>query len=124
MKLLTTFRWSEAKPIRDAAGIETLRRGVKDLIEYLEASTAMLMNYGAPRRHGEPVSTVFVESAVNEIVSRRMIKKLQMRWNRWTVQSFLDVRVAVLNGTLEGAFRRSYPNFRPVNQNTATTTAA
>ena len=31
-----------------------------------------------------------------------MIKKQQMRWNRWTVQPFLDVRVAVLDGTLEG----------------------
>ena len=29
-----------------------------------------------------------------------MIKKQQMRWNRWTMQPFLDVRVAVLNGTL------------------------
>ncbi len=39
----------------------------------------MLVSYGARRRHGEPISTAFVESAVNEIVSRRMIKKQQMR---------------------------------------------
>jgi hypothetical protein len=84
----------------------------------------MLLNYGARRRHSEPISTAFVESAVNEIVSRRMIKKQQMRWNRWTVQPFLNVRVAVLNGTLEGAFRRSYPIFRPVNQNIETAAAA
>jgi hypothetical protein len=106
VKLVTAFRWSEAKRIRDAVGIETLRRHLKHLIDYLEANTAMLVNYGARRRHREPISTAFVESAVNEIVSRRMIKKEQMRWNRWTVQSFLDVRVAVLSGTLEGAFRR------------------
>ncbi len=97
---------------------------LRDLIDYLEANTAMLVNYGARRHHGEPISTAFVESAVNEIVSRRMIKKQQMRWNRWTVQPFLDVRVAVLNGTLEGAFRRRYPEFRPVNQNTETAAAA
>ena len=35
-----------------------------------------------------------------------------MRWNRATVQPFLDVRTAVLNGTLEDAFRRRYPGFR------------
>jgi hypothetical protein len=30
-----------------------------------------------------------------------MNKKQQMRWNRATVQPFLDVRTAVLNDTLE-----------------------
>jgi hypothetical protein len=46
-----------------------------------------------------------------------MIKKQQMRWNRWTVQPFLDVRVAVLNKTLAGSFRRLYPDFQPDNEN-------
>ena len=64
-----------------------------------------------------PISTAFVESAVNEIVSKRMIKKQQMRWNRWTVQPFLDVRTAVLNGTLQGSFKRRYPAFRMGNDN-------
>ena len=53
-----------------------------------------------------------------------MIKKQQMRWNRWTVQPLLDVRAAVLNSTLEGAFRRRYPDFRPVNRNIETAAAA
>ena len=97
---------------------------LKDLIVYLESNQSALVNYGARRRRGEPISTAFVESAVNEIVSRRMIKKQQMRWNRWTVQPFLDVRAAVLNGTLEGSFRRRYPNFRPANANHQITEAA
>jgi ABC-type glycerol-3-phosphate transport system substrate-binding protein len=45
--------------------------------------------------------------------------KQQMRWNRTTVQSFLDVRTAVLNDTLEEAFRRRYPGFRPANDDQA-----
>ena len=49
------------------------------------------------------------------IMARRMNKKQQMRWKRWTVQPFLDVRVAVLDGSLEGSFRRIYPDFRPAN---------
>jgi hypothetical protein len=109
VRLVKTYRWSEAKSMHEAAGVEILRRHLKDLIDYLEANQAMLVNYGARRRRGEPISTAFVESAVNEIISRRMIKK------RWTVQPFLDVRIAVLNGTLEGAFRRNYPDFHPVN---------
>ncbi len=79
----------------------------------------------ARRRRGEPISAAFVESAVNEIVARRMNKKQQMRWNRMTVQPFLDVRTAVLNGTLENAFRQRYPGFRPANDDhKATATAA
>jgi hypothetical protein len=54
-----------------------------------------------------------VESAVNEIVAKRMNKKQQMRWNRMTVQPFLDVRTAELNGTLESVFRQHYPGLRP-----------
>ena len=48
-----------------------------------------------------------------------MIKKQQMRWNRWTVQPFLDVRVAVLNKTLCGSFKRLYPDFQTDNENHA-----
>ena len=65
-----------------------------------------------------------MESAVNEIVAKRMNKAQQMRWNRATVQPFLDVRTAVLNGTLEGAFRRRYPGFRPATDDQALPEAA
>ena len=76
-----------------------------------------------PRR-GEPISTAFVESAVNAIVAKRMNKAQQMRWNRATVQPFLDVRTAVLNDTLEDAFRQRYPGFRPATDARATAAAA
>jgi hypothetical protein len=52
---------------------------------------------------------------VNEIIAKRMVKKQQMRWNRFTVQRFLDVRIHVLNGTLEDAFRHWHKGFRPVD---------
>jgi hypothetical protein len=65
-----------------------------------------------------------VESAVNEIIAKRMNKKQQMRWNRATVQPFLDVRTAVLNDTLKDAFRRRYPGFRPANDDEAVALAA
>ena len=84
----------------------------------------MLVHYAARRRRGEPISTAFVESAINEIVAKRMNKKQQMRWNRTTVQSFLDVRTAVLNDTLEDAFRHRYPGFRSANGDQALSVAA
>jgi hypothetical protein len=60
------------------------------------------------RRRGEPISTAFVESAVNEIIAKRMNKKQQMRWTRTTVPALLDVRTAVLNDKFEEAFRHRY----------------
>ena len=115
IKLACLSRWTEAKTIRDIEGVRVLRHHLSDLIAYLEANRSALVNYGARRRHGDPISTAFVESAINEIVARRMVKKQQMRWNRWTVQPFLDVRVAVLDGALETLFRKRYPDFRPAN---------
>jgi hypothetical protein len=60
-----------------------------------------------------------VESGVNEIVAKRMNKAQQMRWNRATVQPFLDVPTARLNGTLEDAFRQRYLGFWPANDDQA-----
>ena len=108
-------RWTRRQPARDAAGLDRLGRRVGELLGYLERNQNALVPYAARRRNGEPISTAFVESAVNEIVAKRMTKRQQMRWSRATVRPFLDVRTAVLNGTLEGAFRRRYPGFRPAN---------
>jgi hypothetical protein len=46
-----------------------------------------------------------------------------MRWNRDTVQPFLTVRVAVLNDTLEEAFRTWHASFRPLERQTASCAA-
>ena len=101
------------------AGIGRLERHAGELLAYLERNQEALVHYAARRRNGEPISTAFVESSVNEIIAKRMNKKQQMRWNRGTVQSFLDVRTAVLNDTLEDAFRHRYPGFHPANGNRA-----
>src|SRR5215217_9317896 len=123
-KLAALCRWTRRKPIREVAGIGRLQRHVSDLLGYLERNQAALVPYAARRRRGEPISTAFVESAVNEIVAKRMNKAQQMRWNRATVQPFLDVRTAVLNDTLEDAFRQRYPGFRPANDDQALPEAA
>ncbi|HUQ75639.1 MAG TPA: hypothetical protein VM183_13005 [Burkholderiales bacterium] len=61
---------------------------------------------------------------MNEVVAKRMNKAQQMRWNRATVQPFLDVRTAVLNDTLEDVFRQRYSNFRPDQAKQAVARAA
>jgi hypothetical protein len=115
IRLVHLRQWTQARAFRDVASMDAFRRHLQELLAYLEANQTALVNYASRCRHGEPISTAFVESAVNEIVARRMIKKQQMRWNRWTVQPFLDVRVAVLNDTLLRSFRKVFPNFHPVD---------
>ena len=116
-KLAALCRWTERTSMREVVGIGRLRQHVAELLGYLERNAAALVHYAGRRRRGEPIATSFVESAVDEIISWRMAKAQQMRWNRATVQPFLDVRTAVLNGTLERAFRRRHPGFRPLNDN-------
>ncbi len=123
-KLAALCRWAQRTYLCGAAGIGRLEHHVSELLGYLERNQGALVHYAARRRKDEPISTAFVESSVNEIVAIRMNKKQQMRWNRATVQPFLDVRTAVLNETLEDAFRARYTGFRPANDDdraTATT---
>ena len=110
-KLAALCRWAQRTHICGVAGIGRLEHLVSELLGYLERNQEALVPYAARRRQGEAISTAFVESSVNEIIAKRMNKKQQMRWNRATVQPFLDVRTAVLNDTLEDCFRHRYPGW-------------
>ena len=123
-KLAALCRWAEREAMRGVAGIGKLRQHVADLLGYLERNEAALVHYAARRRRGEPIATSFVESAVDEIIAWRMAKAQQMRWSKPTLPPFLDVRTAVLNGTLEDAFRRRHHGFRPANDDQRPTAAA
>jgi hypothetical protein len=88
-------QWAAAQCFDHISALKKLQHAPFDVIRYLELNADSRPNYGRRYRAGQRISTGFVESAVNEIVAKRMAKKQQMRWNRRTVQSFL------LNGTLE-----------------------
>jgi hypothetical protein len=118
-KLVALCRRTQHSDIHEVAGIERLEHHIRQLLGYLEGNAGALVHYTARHRRGEAISTAFVESSVNEIIAKRMNKRQQMRWNRATVQPFLDVRAATLNATLEDAFRHRYPGFRPANNDGA-----
>jgi hypothetical protein len=42
---------------------------------YLRANTGRIPNYGKRRRADETISTAFAESTVNQVISKRMVKK-------------------------------------------------
>ena len=57
-----------------------LAKAVREFGGYLAANACAIPNYGERRLAGEAISTSFVESAVNQVISKRMVKKQQMRW--------------------------------------------
>ena len=57
------------------------------------------------------MSTSFVESAVNQVISKRMVKKQQMRWSPRGAHLLLQIRTRVLNDTLAEDYQRWYPDF-------------
>ena len=71
-----------------------------------------LKAFGERYRQGETISTAFVESTINQVVSRRFVKLQQMHWTLRGAHLLLQTRTKVLNNELEGVFRGWYPLFR------------
>ena len=86
-------------------------KAVTEFGSYLRANSAWIPNYGERYRNGEVISSAFVESVVNQVVSKRMVKKQQMRWAPKSAHLLLQVRAKVLNHELVEVFQCWYPAF-------------
>src|SRR5437899_1267949 len=86
-----------------------LSKAVSEFGGYIRANAAWIPNYGERYRCGEAISSAFVESTVNQVVSKRMVKKEQMRWAPKGAHLLLQVRAKVLNDELAEVFHRWYP---------------
>jgi hypothetical protein len=91
---------------------------------YIESNRYYITNYAERYRYGEIISTSFVESAVNEVISKRMVKKQQMRWTQEGAHRMIQVRTATLNNELVDEFYRWYPNMNNANNNQVLQNAA
>ncbi|MCT9010584.1 hypothetical protein [Streptomyces rhizosphaerihabitans] len=78
---------------------------------YIHGNADQIPNYGERHRCGEPVSSATAESAVDQVISKRMVKKQQMRWSPRGAHLLLQVRTRVINGDLADDFARWYPGF-------------
>jgi hypothetical protein len=67
-------------------------------------------NYGERYRHGEPITTSFVESTVNQVVSKRFCKRQQMQWSKRGAHLLLQARVKTLNREWAAVFKQWYPD--------------
>ena len=95
----------------------TLLKKLEEFDTYIRNNAGFIPNFGERRRYGETISTAFVESAVNQVVSKRMVKKQQMRWSQQGAHLLLQVRTRVLNDELRDVFRKWYPNFTQEDEN-------
>jgi hypothetical protein len=88
---------------------QTTRKLLKAVEEF---STQSRLHSELRRRYRNGINTGFVESAVNQVISNRFVKKQQMRWTPRGAHLLLQTRTKVLNGDLDDTFRRWYPAFR------------
>jgi hypothetical protein len=74
-----------------------LFKAVEAFHTYIEHNQGFMPNDGERDRNGERISTGFVESTVNQVVSKRFCKKQQMPWTKRAAHLLLQMRVKILN---------------------------
>jgi hypothetical protein len=87
-----------------------LRKAVEEFRTYIGNNRHLLPNYGERYRNGEAIATGFVESTVNQVVSKRFCKRQQMQWSKRGAHLLLQTRVKTLNQELGAVFKRWYPD--------------
>ena len=85
---------------------------LEELFTYIKNNRQLIPNYGERWHYGETISSSFVESTVNEVITKRMVKKQQMQWSEKGAHYLLQARTAVLNKELAGKFENWYPGVK------------
>ncbi|MDM0085644.1 ISKra4 family transposase [Variovorax sp. J31P179] len=96
--------------------LKKLDRALGEFATYVDNNAGAIVNYGERYRCGERIATGFVESAVNQVISKRFVKKQQIRWTPRGAHLLLQVRTQVLNDELRASFERWYPGFGAQDQ--------
>jgi hypothetical protein len=75
-----------------------LVKALSELRTYIMNNRHVIPNDGERYHNSEAIATGFVESTVNEVVSKRFCKKQQMQWSKEGAHLLLQTRVRTLNG--------------------------
>ena len=89
-----------------------LLKAVRAFETYVTDNRTFIPNYGERYRKGKIIATSFVESTVNQVVSKRLVKKQQMRWTPAGAHLLLQIRTQVLNGEWRLTLARWYPGLQ------------
>src|SRR5271166_4898795 len=85
---------------------QKVAKAIREFETYIRNNEEFIPNFGERYRNGETISTAFVESTVNQVMSKRIVKKQQMQWTPREAHLLLQIRTKVLNNGLEAVFRR------------------
>jgi len=87
-----------------------LLKAVEAFRSYITNNSHLIPNYGERYRNGEAIAPGFVESTVNQVVSKRFCKKQQRQWSKRGAHLLLQTRVKTLNRELGAVFKQWYPD--------------
>ena len=90
---------------------DKLSKSLGEFETYIRNNIEFIPNFGERYGQGETISIAFVESTINQVVSKRFVKKQQMQWTPRGAHFLLQIRTKVLNNDLEDVFRGWYPQF-------------
>jgi hypothetical protein len=115
LQVLEDFDWDvdELYPHQRQTNLPKLLKALQDFSQYIRLNQAFIPNYAERYRHSDIISTAFVESTVNPLISKRFVKKQQMRWTKKGAHLLLQVRTQVINQDWRTTFCRWYPNMKP-----------
>ncbi len=109
LQVIEHVQWQLEDLDEEVPASRKLAKTVAEFHTYITANEGFIPNYGDRYRYGEIISTAFVESTVNQVISKRFVKKQQMRWTKKGAHLLLQVRAQVLNADLRPTFARWYP---------------
>ena len=102
-------------PQPDGEAARRMLKDVRELATYSTNNKAFVVNFAERYRNGERISTAFTESAVNQVVSKRMVKKQQMTWTTEGAHLTAPGAVTGAQWNLAGNNSRAgYPRFQLV----------
>jgi hypothetical protein len=102
----------DLETIEESPERRKLLKAIREFGGYIAANKPYIPNYGDRYRNGEPISTAMAESAVNQLISKRFVKKQQMKWTKRGAHLLLQMRTHVLNDALRDVFCRWYPGMQ------------
>ena len=88
---------------------QKLLKAALEFGHYIAVNKRFIPNYGDRFRIGETISSAFAKSTINQVVSKRFVKKQQMRWTKRGTHLLLQIRTRALNEELRSDFCRWYP---------------
>lgn len=115
--MVTTIYWTDDE-WGDCADHNTSRtkslKMISELVVYLERNRHRLPSYAERHLAGEPISSAPAESAVNQAIAKRMVKKQQMRWTPAGAHRLLQIRTRVLDAQLDHDMNRWHTDEQPI----------